>query len=212
MQQNCGMRNCGAPLILGAKSSGLRLCTPCRNLLRDRLASLPRLYQACEQALEIRRQNPMRAVRGRRTAGICLDEQTVAVRSDTVRVLSSWCEMVVDERGVAGPRGLDVRALTTFLLANLDWLATHPVAADFADEIATLAAGVKQTLNPAQARTIDLTPCTRDGCGAMVRARISTVNQRSLPQVRCDAGHTWPPSQWLGLRHRLDVTAHGLRA
>jgi len=210
MQQDCGIRGCGAPLTLGAKSRGLRLCASCRNLLTGRLISLPRLYQACEQALEVQRLHPIRVVRGRRSTGICLDDQTVAVRSDTRRVLSSWCEMVVDEHGVTGPSSLDVKALTSFLGAHLNWLATHTAAADFADEIAALAADVKQVLNPVQVRTIDLAPCDRDGCGLMVRASVNTVNQRSVPQVRCDAGHTWQPRQWLGLRHQPDLTSRGV--
>ncbi len=204
MQQNCAIRSCGAPLILGAKSRGLRLCSSCRNLLNRRLASLPGLYQACEQALEVRRQHPITIVRGRRSTGICLDDQTVAVRSDMTRVLSSWCEMVVDECGVAGPGSFDVPRLTSFLQAHLDWLVAHTVAADFAEEIAGLATDVSRVLNPVQARTIDLAPCTRDGCDQMVRARISTVNKRAVPKVRCDAGHAWQPRQWLDLRPELD--------
>jgi len=180
------------------------LCTPCRNLLAGRLASLPRLYQACEQVLEVRRQHPIRVVRGRRPTGICLDDLTVAVRSDTIRVLSSWCEMIVDERGVTGPGSLDVRTLTSFLQAHVDWLATHAVASDFADEIVGLVADVSRTLNPEQVRTINLGPCTRDGCGRMIRASISTVSRGSVPQVRCGAGHSWQPRQWLDLRHQLD--------
>jgi hypothetical protein len=112
--------------------------------------------------------------------------------------------MVVDERGVTGPGGLDVRTLASFLQAHLDWLATHAVVADFAAEIAELVAGAGQVLNPAQVRTIDLGPCTRDGCARMVRASISAVNSGSVPQVRCDAGHAWRPQQWLDLRHRLE--------
>jgi hypothetical protein len=212
MQLNCGIRSCGVPLTLGAKSRGLGLCTSCRNLLAGRLASLPRLYQACEQALEVQRQHPIRVVRGRRSTGICLDDQTMAVRSDTKRVLSSWCEMVVDEHGVTGPSSLDAEILTSFLGAHLNWLATHAAAADFADEIAALAADVKQVLNPVQVQTIDLAPCTRDGCSQTVRASISTVNQHSVPQVRCDAGHTWQPRQWLDLRHLLDLTACNVSA
>jgi hypothetical protein len=151
-------------------------------------------------------------VRGRRSTGICLDDQTVAVRSDTIRILSSWCEMVVHERGVAGPRGLDVRTLTSFLQAHLDWLAAHAAADNFADEIAALAADLNQVLNPAQMRTIDLAPCTRDGCGQMVRARFGAVSQRSAPKVRCDAGHTWQPWQWLDLRPELNLTSRDVFA
>lgn len=206
MQLSCGIRSCGAPLALGARSRGLRLCAACRNLLTGRLARLPQLYQACELALEIHRQHPLKMVRGRRSTGISLDDQTLAVRSDTIRVLSSWCELIVDERGVPGPAALDVRTLTMFLQAHVDWLAAHPAAVSFADEIAALAADVRKVLNPAQERTIELGPCTVDGCGRLVRASLSSADQRSVPQVRCEAGHTWHPRQWLDLRRQLDVT------
>ena len=212
MQQICGIRSCEAHLARGAISRGLRLCTSCRNLLTGRLTSLPRLYRACEQALEVQRQNPLRVVRGRRPTGICLDDRTVAVREDTIRVLSSWCEMVVHEGGVTGPRSLEVGILTSFLHRHLDWLATHAAAADFAEEIAVLVAEAKQVLNPAPVRTIDLGLCTRDGCGRVVRASISIINRGSVPQVRCDSGHAWPPRQWLDLRRQLDPTAWGVPA
>jgi len=187
---------------MGAVSRGLRLCNSCRSLLTARLASLPALYQACEQALEVRCQHSVRVVRRRRPTGIWLDELALAVRSDTTHLLSSWSEMIVDERGVTGPTSLDVTALTSFVQAHLDWLAAHPAAADFADEIEGLAADVGRVLNPVPVRITELGPCTRDGCGRMVRAR--AVNQSSVPQVRCDAGHAWQPHQWLHLRHRLD--------
>jgi hypothetical protein len=203
MQQICGTRGCDAPLTKGAISRDLRLCTTCRNLLADRLIELPRLYRACEQVLEVRRQHSVGAPRGRRSTGICLDELTVAARGDTIRVLASFCEMVIDERGVTGPSTLDVKALTSFLRAHLDWLVAHDIAADFAEEIVAAIADLRQVLDPVQVRTIDLGPCTRDGCGRMVRARVSVVNQRSAPQVGCDGGHTWQPRQWLGLRHQL---------
>jgi hypothetical protein len=205
-QRICGIRSCGAPLAKGAIFHGLRLCVSCRNQLAAHLTSLPRMYQDCEQALEVRRQYPIGMARGRRPTGICLNDGTVAVRSDTMGVLSSWCEMIVDEREVPGPSSLDVRMLARFLQAHLDWLATHAVAADFAEEITGLVVAVKQVLNPAQVRTIDLAPCTRDGCGAMIRASISTVHHRSVPLVRCDAGHTWQPRQWLDLSRQLDLT------
>ncbi len=207
MQPSCGIRSCGAPLALAVRSRGPRLCAACRTVLTGRLASLPQLYQACELALEIPRQHPLTLVRGRRSAGISLDDRTLAVRSDTIRVLCSWCELIVDERGVSGPAALDVRTLIAYLQAHLDWLAAHTAAADFADEIAALVADVKNVLNPAQGRTIELGPCTVDGCERLVRASISTGIQRSAPQVRCDAGHTWRPRQWLDLRRRLDLRA-----
>ncbi len=203
-QQLCGVSSCAASLTRGEIFCGLRLCASCRNLLATRLAGLPQMYQACEGALEVRRQHSIRVVRGRRPMGICLDDETMAVRSNVISVLSSWCEMILEVRGVTGPRSHDVLALASFLQANLDWLATHAVAADFTEEIAGLVLSVRKVLNPAQARTIDLAPCPRDGCGQMVRASISTVQHRLPPQVRCDAGHIWQPREWLDLGRHLE--------
>lgn len=205
-QQLCGISSCAAPLAKGEIFHGLRLCASCRNLLATHLGSLPQMYQACEQALEVHRQHSIKVVRGRRPAGICLDDETVAVRSNMIGVLSSWCEMIVEERGATRPRSLDVRILASFLRVHLDWLATHTVAPDFAVEIAGLVMSVRKVLNPAQVRTIDLAPCPRDGCGRMVRVSISTVQRRSAPRVCCDAGHTWQPRQWLDLSRQLDLT------
>jgi hypothetical protein len=204
MQRMCGIADCGVHLGRGDISRNVRLCAPCRELLASRLASLPRLYRACEQVLEVRRYRSIRVARGRRPADICLDEITVTVRTDTIRVLSSWCELIVDERGVTGPCELDIALLTSFLRAHLDWLVTHPAALDFAAEIAHLTAGAGEVLNPARARAVDLGPCIEEGCKRMVRTSARPGNQGSAPQVRCDAGHTWPPHQWLRLRYRLN--------
>jgi hypothetical protein len=145
-------------------------------------------------------------VRGRRSAGIPLDYETVAVRSNTIGVLSSWCEMIVEERGVAGPCSLDAGTLASFLQAHLDWLTTHAVAADFAGEIAGLVVSIRKVLNPPQVRVIDLAPCPAEGCGRMVRASVGLAQHRSALQVRCDAGHAWQPRQWLDLSRQLGLT------
>jgi hypothetical protein len=204
-QQVCGVPSCAAPLTKGAIFHGLRLCASCFNQVAAHLIGLPRMYRDCEQTLEVSCQHPFRMIRGRLPTGIRLDDETVAVRSEIVGVLSSWCEMVVDDRGGRGPTSLDVRMLASFLHAQLDWLATHAVAADFAEEIAGLVLAVLKVQNPSQVRTIDLAPCTRDGCGAMVRVSIDTVRRRTVPQVCCDAGHTWHPRQWLDLSRQLDL-------
>jgi hypothetical protein len=215
MQRICGIRNCGEYLGRGEVCRGVRLCTPCRNLLASRLCSLPGLYVASEQVLEVRRYHSIRIARGCRPSGICLDERTLAMRGDTIRVLCSWCEMIVDERGVSGPCDLEITLLTAFLRAHLDWLTVHPAAADFAQEIAGLADGAGEALAPANVSTIDLGPCIKDGCGRMVRATLRLGSPGSAPHVRCDGGHTWPPHQWLSLRHQLEprrMAGHGIPA
>ena len=205
MQGICAISSCGSPLGKGEVSGGLLLCASCRHALAGRLSRLSDLYVATEHALEASRHHPagpMRRIRPQ--AGIRLDELTVSVRGDTVRVLSSWCKLVVDERPAAGPRGIEVPRLTSFLRTHLRWLAVHAAAADFAEEIADLVADMTKILNPAQVRTIDLGPCSNGGCGQMVRASIGSASQSAATRVRCDAGHVWRPREWLRLRPQFD--------
>lgn len=198
MQQICDLRTCGRPLTPAKMPRGQRLCAPCGKLITKHLNSLPQLYQACEHLLEARRDCSIKVVRGRRATGIVLDDATVAVRSDVEHLLASWCEMIVQERGVARPGSRDVRKLTLYLQAHLNWLMTHEAVGDFAEEITTLVANAEQVLNPAPDRTVDLGPCMWDGCGRMLRVTISGVSQDAEPQVSCDAGHTWLPRQLAG--------------
>jgi hypothetical protein len=203
-QRLCGVSSCAAPLTRGEIFHGLRLCASCRNLLRANLTNLPQMYQVCEDELEVHRRDPIRVVGSSRPTGICLNDETVAVRGNVIAVLSSWCDVIVAEHKVTGPRSRDVKRLVSFIETHLDWLATHAVAADLAEEITGLVRSVRRVLNPAQVRTIDLAPCPVDGCGQTVRASISIVQHRSPPQVSCDAGHTWQPREWLNLSHQLD--------
>jgi hypothetical protein len=204
-QQLCGVSSCAAPLTKGEIFHGLRLCASCRSLMASRLTGLPRMYQVCEDELEVPRQDPIRVGGGSRPTGIRLNDETVAVRGDVVAVLSSWCDLIVKERGVAGPGSRDVRRLASFIEDHLDWLAAHAGAADFADELGGLVRSVRRVLDPAQVRTIDLAPCPREGCGQTVRASISVVQRRLPPQVSCAAGHTWQPREWLNLSRQLDL-------
>lgn len=205
-QQLCGVLSCAGPLTKGEIFHGLRLCASCRKSLVAQLTSLPHMYQVCEDELEVHRQHPIRVVGSGRPTGICLNDEIVAVRGNMIAVLSSWCDMIVEKRGVIGPKSRDVRRLASFIENCLDWLATQASAADFAEEIAGLVRSVRRVLNPAQVRTIDLVPCPREGCDQVVRASISVGQHRLPPQVSCDAGHTWQPREWLNLSRQLDLT------
>ena len=204
MQRICGISACGRPLTRGEISAGLRLCTACARALADQLSRLPDLYAAAERVLEVSGHRPTEPVRrGRRSAGIRLNERTVSARSDTVRVLSSWCGLIVDECDATGPLSLEVPLLASFLRGHLRWLAAHAAAVDFASEVDDLVAELTEVLNPAQTRMIDLGPCANDGCGQTVRAIIGAGSHATATQVRCDDGHIWKPHQWLRLRHQL---------
>jgi hypothetical protein len=111
-------------------------------------------------------------------------------------VLASWCELVVDERGVAGPRTRAIEQLAAFLVSQLRWLAAHPAVADFAAEIAELVAAAQRVVAADASGGVELGMCTEPNCGQAVRA-VSRAAGSARGQVSCDAGHTWQPHEWL---------------
>ena len=183
---------------------GIELCGECRDRAEESLVELPELYEMCAYVLDPRRPQPRERVSGSRPHGIVLRDAVVTVRSDILGVLASWCGLVTTERGVAGPDELSIRRLTTFVQVHLTWLVAHPAAADFADELGDLSDAAREVLAPDTDVEFDLGPCTRPGCAWTVRAEGHPPRR-----IRCDAGHEWPPEQWLLLLGRLDEHADG---
>ncbi len=183
---------------------GLAICAECRERAEENLVELPELYEMCAYVLDLRRPQPRERVSGRRPHGIVLRDAVVTVRSDILGVLASWCGLVTSERGVAGPDELSIRRLTTFVQVHLTWLVAHQAAADFADELNELAEAAREVLTPDADLEFELGPCSHPGCEWTVRA------EGHPPQrIRCDAGHEWPPEQWLLLLGRPDGHPNG---
>jgi hypothetical protein len=178
---------------------GIELCGECRDRAEESLVELPELYEMCAYVLDPHRPQPRERVSGSRPHGIVLRDAVVTVRSDILGVLASWCGLVTTERGVAGPDELSIRRLTSFVQVHLTWLVAHPAAADFADELGDLADAAREVLAPDTDVEFDLGPCPRPGCAWTVRAEGHPPRR-----IRCDAGHEWPPEQWLLLLGRLD--------
>lgn len=189
---------------------GVRLCVTCRDGLRNDLLDLPALYAACETALTSRRSPQLEKLSGRRLGGISLDESTVCVRADILSRLASWAALVMDEYGVAGPQGRQVPVLVEFLDQHLDRLAAHPAAPDLAAQVADLAVRARCVLDPDRTVRLELGPCVVSGCGAMVHAAIGADRRSPAQLVTCEAGHGWPPQQWLLLCRRMEQARGGL--
>jgi hypothetical protein len=186
---------------------GLAICADCREQAEENLLELPGLYEMCAYMLDTRRPQPQERVSGRKQRrGIVLREAVVNVRSDMLGVLASWCGLVANERGVPGPDELSVPRLSTFVLIHFGWLTAHAAAPDFVDELAELADGARAVLQPETTAELDLGPCVHPGCGWTVRAEGHPPRR-----VRCEAGHEWPPEQWLLLRggYHLDSMEGG---
>jgi hypothetical protein len=184
----------------------LAVCPQCREDAEENLVELPKMYDMCAYVLDGRRRQLRERVRGHRPRGIVLRDEVVAVRSDILGVLASWCGLVTSERGVPGPDELAVSHLSTFVLVHFGWLTAHPAGADFTDELTALAERARAALTPEPvAKPLPLGPCPRPGCGWTVRAEGHPPRR-----IRCEAGHELPPHQWLLLRGgRLDASMEG---
>lgn len=198
------MSGCRAALDGRGARLGLRLCVSCRNRLASQLSGLPASYQECEEALQHRADHSAGRVSGWWPGGICLDEAALAIRADMADILASWCQLVVGERGVAGPGNGTVGLLAAFLRVHLKWLGAHPAAADFAAEVAALVTAAAAVNSPDPGLTMDLGPCAQVGCDRIVRATIRGQGQSPAGRVRCDAGHVSQPDQWLLLGQRTE--------
>jgi hypothetical protein len=199
---------CLAPACRSA-SSGSRhvsdrpVCAACRDHVASRLRELPALYHACASALECGRSSTGERVSGWWPRGISLNQAAFDARIAIEDVLADWCAMVVDERGITGPPGGQVPRLASFLADQLDWLTVHCAATDFPEEIERLAAAARDALDPHPRLPAALGACIEPGCGQPIRA----TSVARVPQVACDAGHTWQPHQWLQLRRRMSLAA-----
>lgn len=190
---------------------GLRLCEACLTRAERNLAELPVLYEECVHSMSV----PPRTLTMERVSGSrsfeSLNDAAVDVRHDIHDVLSSWVDMVLEERHTTQvsartpiPRDPVVN-FTQFLTGHLEWLAAHPVAAEFAHELDTLVAEAHKVINsdPVAGR-IDLGPCIETNCPGSLSASFSIEGNTRCPNVTCDTGHGWQPHQWLLLKLRIE--------
>jgi hypothetical protein len=204
MQQFCDSADCTADIRRADAARGMRLCKPCRDRLTRHLGKLPELYAACEKALEVRWYAFAPRSRGKSHDGLRLNERAVRVRGDMVSVLSSWAMTVLDERSITRPGSTRVESLVSFLTGQIDWLAAHAAAGEFAAEVARLVDAAGSVLEPASSRQIDLGACVEDGCDGRLTARLRVLDGAARDEVGCDAGHTWPLQHWLLLGRRIE--------
>jgi hypothetical protein len=172
----------------------LAICRECHDQAEENLVELPKLYDMCAYMLDVRAPKPQERVSGHRPRGIVLRDAVVSIRSDILGVLASWCGLVASERGVPGPDELSIPRLSTFVLVHFRWLTAHPAGADFTDELAVLADRAREVLTPDPVTELNLGPCLRPGCGGTLR-----TEGHPLQRISCEAGHEWPPDQWLQL-------------
>ncbi|HEV2778610.1 MAG TPA: hypothetical protein VGX25_04345 [Actinophytocola sp.] len=181
----------------------------CRDRLENDLVGLPTWYESCADYLDYRHHRFVERVNGRQPRGIVLSDAVVTIRSDILSTLASWCSLVVDERGVVGPNQLDIRALATFLVIHFTWLTAYPAAPDLVDELADLTEAARGVVLPSNHFRTEVGVCDQPGCGQMVYAESYSEEDQVPYRVACEAGHAWPPDQWLLLRGRLGRNGAG---
>jgi hypothetical protein len=163
---------CETPVCAHLVKAGFRLCGQCRQGVARELLSLPALYRDCEAR-----------------------EGGARVCADVVDILSSWCSLVVCERGGIGLAANAVEDMAVFLDMNLIWLAKHDAAGDFVIEVRELGAAARGATDRGEVLGV----CDRGGCGRDIHA--------GSADVRCEAGHEWRPAEWLSLGKRVRSTA-----
>ncbi len=215
----CGHgRSTGRPRGHGAVD-GLRLCSSALERLRADLRGLREAYEESERTMASGAPVNLRErVSGSRAAtGIVLDEKVMAIRSELTDVLASWAGLVVEERRAPGRRSRagapgverDVRSLVRFLVRHLDWLAAHPAAAEFDEEVARLLEATARMFGPGPAQRRPVGSCPQPGCASTLHAVLRRADDHESPpgHVACESGHFLPPQQWLLIAGRLQHCA-----
>ncbi len=183
-----------------------RICARCVGRLHRELRALLELYEESDQALTRTTPRLRERVSGSRsTVGIVLDDSAMALRAQVTDVLAQWARLVVDERRDRTPRPREPRmgSLVRFLQEQLPWLARHPAAIDFDEEVTELLAAFGKLFGPGQVRRFPLGSCPEPGCDGTLHGVISAGGGRVPSHVTCDAGHALPPHQWMRVADRL---------
>lgn len=182
---------------------GLRLCERCGDRLARQLAQLPAAHESAARMLNAAVKNVER-VAGGRTPGVPMNFSLVEARAALTAMLSCWAQLVVDERAVARPQRT-VEGMAAFLRTHLRWLAAHPAAADFAEEVRETHAALVQFTEPRTTRRVNLGSCPVTGCGGTIAAALRSDRRgERASDVRCsaDTEHQWPAGMW-GSLHRM---------
>lgn len=185
-------------------AAGSVLCGPCIGRVEGQLRVLPALHQEClhQASPTVRRTNPTKVSSSRNRDH--LDISVLDTRHHIRTILESWSGMVVDKLGTTPPPR-SVPHLARFLSRHLEWLAAQPPAVDFADEIESLVAELRQTIDPEPGDLHALIrKCVADGCAGTISALPQGSKSAGTLHITCSAGHSWEIREWLSLRKLME--------
>ncbi|WP_124265853.1 MULTISPECIES: hypothetical protein [Streptomyces] len=165
------------------------------------LAELVRLYDHCEGLLG---GAPAGGVRERTTGGgmpgLPFNADAADARAAIMSLLGSWSGLVAEQRGLLVP-SRTAPELAAFLLANADWLAAHPAAAEATAEVLRQVRRTRAVARPATGRRIRIGNCVRDDCTGELSVLVRGSGTEPPAEIRCDrdTGHTWRGDEWTRL-------------
>lgn len=181
---------------------GLYLCQGCLSQLTHNLDQLPGLYAELAEMLAVGGQAGQR-VSGSPGRPLPINLGVAEHRGHIQAVLSSWCRLVVDERGLELPDSDEVAITAPWLARHVLWLAA---AREFADdvvrEIRQLAMRARGLRDPDPSRNISIGPCvatTEDGpCAGQVWATVRVDGDERPSVIFCDTCEfEKAPEEWL---------------
>lgn len=201
--EDCADPDCRGCLKARA-ADGLRLCLHCADRIAVDAVKAASMDPALALALTPQGEPGRRGDHG----GITLSDAALDARTMLRAVLTSWCRMVAEERGISLPVTDTPMALGAYIATHARWLAAHPAAGECADEMADLARQTHAAAYPSGTRVIPVGPCPamvdEQPCAGQIRALLRTDASLLPSAVACDTvpEHMWTPDQWRALgRH-----------
>lgn len=193
-------------------ATGYFLCAPCISQTERNLRTIPGLHQEClhQVSTTSRRGNPTKVSGSRRRDH--LNFSVLDARYNILATLESWSEMVAEKLSTAAPER-SAPQLARFLARHLQWLASQPPAADFADEIEGLVAELRSAVDPdpTSLHTLIRT-CVVENCGGTISALSKSSRNARSRNIECSAGHSWEMHEWLNLRKLMEQQRKGADA
>lgn len=165
---------------------------------------------------------------GTPSRGATLNDRAAEARTTVRAVLSSWCRLVSEERGIYPPKRrvekllplgfigppplvwtLDdtPTAMGAYLALHADWLAAHPAAGECADELRDLVRLAHPIAYPTGTRSYPVGPCStiNPDCTGTLQAVLRRVDSLLPSALVCDTDptHELPADRWITLGRML---------
>ncbi|GAA3394612.1 hypothetical protein [Streptomyces roseoviridis] len=188
-----------------------RLCLDCHERLVRDLNRLPELYEECARHLDgSGGDRGLEKTSGGPLPGMPFNLRAADVRTSILAVLSGWAGLVLEERGLAGPRRA-VGPLVHFLTRHGSWLAAHDAAGEVSAEVAQLVRRALGVIDPATSRRIAVGECVEPGCSGALTAVVRPRQPQLPATITCgaDSSHHWVGHEWLQLSRRIGAATAG---